>query len=132
MSSDNTGRAIVAAVDGSESARHAARWAAEEATRRHLPLRIVHAVRILPMVYTGGLVASQGFIDDANKLGKDAVATIRAEIADTHPDLDVRTDVVIADPIPTLITESENAAMVVLGSRGLGGFNSAMLVREFR
>jgi nucleotide-binding universal stress UspA family protein len=40
---------VVVGVDGSDSARHAARWAAAEAVHRHLPLRLVQAVK-LPVV----------------------------------------------------------------------------------
>ena len=127
MTNDVTGRAIVAAVDGSESARHAAFWAAAEADHRHLPLRIVNAVKIPVAPYTGGGFVDQGFVDVLVRNGGDVVAGIRADITEIHPGLDVHGDVMVADPVTTLVAESESAVMLVLGSRGLGGF-TGMLV----
>jgi len=127
MSSDITGQAVVAAVDGSESARHAALWAAAEADRRHLQLRLVNAVKIPVVPYTGGRIADQGYVDVLVQNGRDTVKGITADVTEIHPDLEVRSDVVIADPVATLLAESESAAMMVLGSRGLGGFTGILV-----
>ncbi|HXT46213.1 MAG TPA: universal stress protein [Pseudonocardiaceae bacterium] len=43
MQAQQTRRAVVVGVDGSQSALTAVRWAAREASRRRLPLRLVHA-----------------------------------------------------------------------------------------
>ena len=43
MQAHPTGRTVVVGVDGSDSALDAVRWAAREADRRRLPLRVVHA-----------------------------------------------------------------------------------------
>ena len=44
MDDRRVGRAVVAGVDGSESSLQAVRWAAGEAGRRRVPLRLVAAV----------------------------------------------------------------------------------------
>lgn len=69
----------------------------------------------------------QSYIDDLLKLGDTLVAETLADLAESHPDLDIRTDVVIAQPVPALVGESENAALMVLGSRGLGGFKGMLI-----
>jgi nucleotide-binding universal stress UspA family protein len=43
MGENSIRRAVVAGVDGSECGLQAVRWAAAEAARRHLPLRLVSA-----------------------------------------------------------------------------------------
>jgi CBS domain-containing protein len=50
---------IVVGVDGSTSARHAALWAADEAARRHLRLRLVFANNEFAFGSTGGLAPSR-------------------------------------------------------------------------
>jgi nucleotide-binding universal stress UspA family protein len=118
---------IVAAVDGSESARHAALWAAAEADHRHLPLRLVKAIKIPAVPYTGGRTVEQRYIDAMTHDGRDLLAGIKADITEIHPDLEVHSDVVLADPVATLVAESESAAIMVLGSRGLGGFTGILV-----
>jgi len=122
----NTMGPIVVGIDGSDSARVAARWAAAEAVRRHLPLRLVHAVQVPAVPYVGGFM-DQGYFDELEKSGRQQVADVRAEIAELHPDLAVHTEAIIADPVATLIAESRTAHLLVLGSRGLGGFTGILV-----
>jgi len=124
--STNTMGPVVVGVDGSESAGHAARWAAVEAVHRHLPLRLVHAVKVPVGPDIGGLM-DQGYVTELKSAGRELVAGLQAEIVEIHPDLDVHTDVTVADPVTTLIAESETAHLVVLGSRGLGGFTGILV-----
>jgi nucleotide-binding universal stress UspA family protein len=121
------GHPVVVGVDGSESAAHAAHWAAVEATRRHLPLRLVHAVRTPTLTYTGGPFVDQQYVNDMTAEGHHQMAGLTAQITDIHPELDVRTSVVVADPQATLVAESKTAALMVLGSRGLGGFTGILV-----
>ena len=124
--STNTMGPVVVGVDGSDSARHAAQWAAVEAVPRHLPLRLVHAVKLPVVPYRGG-VMDQGYFDGMAEFGRQQLAELQAEIAEIHPDLDIHTEVVIADPVATLIAESGAARLLVLGSRGLGGFTGILV-----
>lgn len=50
-------RSIVAGIDGSRSARTAAMWAADEASKRGLPLRLVHVFTI-PVAKMPGVIPS--------------------------------------------------------------------------
>jgi nucleotide-binding universal stress UspA family protein len=122
-----TERSIVAGIDGSRSARTAARWAADEAAKRGLPLRLVHMFTV-PVVKMPGVIPSSeairaGFVSR----GLEWVSEAREAVLARYPDLVVEIAVREGGPVAALIQESVKATMVVLGSRGLGGF-TGMLV----
>ena len=60
VTSNVVGRHIVAAVDGSPSALDAVRWAADEAARRGMSLRLTHAVNIAAIAYGGAYAWPSG------------------------------------------------------------------------
>jgi nucleotide-binding universal stress UspA family protein len=127
MTSHQPGRRIVAGVDGSECALQAVRWAAAEAARRHLPLRLVSA-------YTwpaGRLIGDPGLGVDYRQILRNAAeeqldTAARAATA-VAPGLDVEQVPVQGFPEPVLQDESADAALVVLGDRGLGGFTGLLI-----
>jgi nucleotide-binding universal stress UspA family protein len=127
MTSNIVGRPIVAAVDGSTSSLHAALWAADEAARLHAPLRLVHAVNFTAFAYIGGAGPPQSFFDDLESDGREQLVQAETAIHQVHPDLAVDVDLQTADPVPALIGESDNARLIVLGSRGLGGFTGILV-----
>ncbi|MDT7716893.1 MAG: hypothetical protein QOH09_2885 [Pseudonocardiales bacterium] len=120
------GRPIVAGVDGSTSALRAAQWAADEAAGRHIPLRLVHGVNTCVLAGTGGVALPQSFFDALEGEGRRMLAEAETAIRQQHPGLDVGVDLYTADPVPTLIDMSEHARLMVLGSRGRGGFTGIL------
>ncbi|MCF2533596.1 universal stress protein [Yinghuangia soli] len=109
---------ITVAVDGSVHADQALRWAAAEAAARGLALRIVHAW--LPMPTPGSRAAGRA---ESRKILDEAEVRARAYA----PDVPVTT-AEIADLVGSaLAVESATAALLVLGSRGRGGFRSLLL-----
>ena len=121
-----TGRPIVVGVDGSTSALHAARWAADVAAARHLPLRLVFASNCYAFGYTGALAPPQSYFDAMQTGGEQLLAAAEAEIRLRHPDLVIAVDLQTAGPIPTLVEQTDDARMLVLGSRGSGGFHGIL------
>ena len=124
----NTG-AFMVGYDGSTMSQTAAHWAAREAVARGLPLVLAHA--FTPPI--GGF--SDGYI---SSVGADVVATMQesadasllemvAALAAAHPQLDVRHQVLVASPSAALIEASNDATLLVVGSRGLGGFRGLIL-----
>ncbi|XVQ90018.1 universal stress protein [Microbispora siamensis] len=115
---------IVVGVDGSAQALCAVDWAAAEAGRRHLPLRIVHiAVRweYNVAIHEPGLEAPR---PEAAGL---EVLRIAEDRARTFASVDVGCRLGIG-PIPaTLLQEAAEAALLVLGSHGTGGFTRLLL-----
>ena len=116
---------IVVGVDGSPESRTAALWAAGEAVDRGRGLTLVHAV--LPPVGSSSFGPSM-------PVGLNIMAEIREgalaeldEIAAGLPGTDIRTHIAVGSPSGALIGASQQAAMVVVGSRGQGGFKGLLL-----
>ena len=115
---------VVAGVDGSADAQLAVDLAAWEADRRHAPLRLVYGFR---PVYVCG-VATIGY--DLDRQVRDLDNMLIAEsarVSRRYPDLPVATEVVQGAPASVLLDESATAQVVVVGSRGRGGFASLLL-----
>lgn len=118
---------IVVGYDGSDQAQAAVDWAAAEARQRRLPLTIVHAV--LPPVnasaFGPGLPVPLDALDEVMGHARrelDTLAT-RSELTG----LEIAIQVEIGSAAGVLIEASQTAAMVVLGSRGRGGFAGLLL-----
>ncbi|MER7699342.1 MULTISPECIES: universal stress protein [unclassified Streptomyces] len=108
---------VIAAVDGSTHSRQALDWATQEAVRRGLPLLIVH---VRPLTRQ---VDEETGRREAEALLGDAVRR-SALIA---PELRPSTLAPLDFPSAALVSLSRDASMVVVGSRGLGGFRSLMI-----
>jgi nucleotide-binding universal stress UspA family protein len=128
MSSNIVGRPIVVGVDGSASALNAAGWAAGEAAFRHVPLRLVHGVHVpvSEAAYIGRLGVPTSFFEILDSDGRRYLADAEAAVRQAYPEVEVDTDLLSGYPVPVLISLSQTARLMVLGSRGLGGFSGLL------
>lgn len=120
--SERTG-VIVVGVDGSDDSLRALTWAIEEATLRGASIRLVHGIDIglsAADPYGGGYVLEQ--LQDAGRLAL-ADAAERCAAAGVESEQMVE----IGSPAYTLVEASKGAGMLVVGSRGHGGFAGLML-----
>lgn len=117
---------VMVGVDGSESALHAVRWAADEARRRGTTLRVVHAYEI-PAGYPPGFVDWHMLHEALAAQGRSWLDRARDAAEETVPGLTVEVLEVRAGAVPTLVGKSEDAALLVLGTRGLGGFTGLLI-----
>ncbi len=125
MTTDRFDGRVVVGYDGSDPSRVAVDWAAEEARLRGRGLTIVHA--LLPSVTSGSLGAGIGPGPDIiGALESQAHEQVEALAAQLQP-LDVQTVVAIGGASGVLLEASETADVVVVGSRGHGGFASLIL-----
>ncbi|MFF2951436.1 universal stress protein [Kitasatospora sp. NPDC057965] len=107
---------IVLGVDP-EPGPMATAWAADEAERRGLPLRLVHAV---PSPAREFRPSDEGSYHKALRARADeALDRAAAEARARHPGLAVTTVVEEDVPAPALCRESARASLVVLGTRRL-------------
>ncbi|MEV6959960.1 universal stress protein [Streptomyces sp. NPDC051207] len=107
--------AITAGVDGTAESLAALDWAAREAVRRGLALRVVHAWRF-QQYDTVGSVDRESQQQAARALADEAARTV----AERHPGLHVSTEVPEGGPADTLARAAADTEMLVLGSRGHG------------
>lgn len=118
---------VVVGVDGSDEARRAVRWAAEEAARRDAALHVVHAwvwpLYKVPLGPAPGAPAGAGLQAQADRVLADAAD----EASAAAPGVPVETSLRVGDAAALLIAESREAALLVLGHRGLGGFAGLLL-----
>ncbi|MGW2089648.1 universal stress protein [Streptomyces sp. NPDC001880] len=109
---------VVVGVDGSEGSLRALDWAAAEAARSRLPMRIVYAS--LWEHYEGLRPAVDNERPGEQVLAENLVASAQDRVRELSPEVDVVADVQPEDPVAALVRESHKAALVVLGSRGRG------------
>lgn len=118
---------VVVGVDGSESALHAARWAAREAARRKTSLRMVHVCHLFPVRHPKQIVLPADYRLAVLDQGRHWLTEAEQAVHHVTPNLAVTADLRDGITAELLIEESRAAQLVVLGSRGLGGFRSLLV-----
>jgi nucleotide-binding universal stress UspA family protein len=120
----STSRVIVG-VDGSEPSRAALRWAAQDAARRGAELVVVHAYdwRVVgARMQVGG-----GYADAMRENAERVVAAAVAEARSSRPSLAVTGRTTVGPAAAVLLDCTEDGDLIVVGSRGRGGFRSLVL-----
>ncbi|TQK49972.1 nucleotide-binding universal stress UspA family protein [Streptomyces sp. SLBN-118] len=113
---------VTVGLDGTPESLAAARWAADEAERRKLTLRLLHAWPLLVPEPTH--VPSEM---DQNYWAKRIVHNARAELQTRHPGLSIVGNLVADDAQTALLQAASESEMIVLGSRGLEPVESYFL-----
>jgi nucleotide-binding universal stress UspA family protein len=125
MTQELRARPVVVGVDASQAALRATRFAAEEATRRSVPLWIVHALAVFE-----GMTAPPEELDVPGLLDAGAQTLVQAmadSVGGLVPAHHVHTSVVEGHPVEVLRHASSDASLVVLGGRGVGGIEGLLL-----
>ena len=117
---------IIVGVDGSDCSRRALRWAADEARRRNAQLIPIN-ISPSPLVthFIGGYPAAHQ---------PEYLDLLRADLSQTvttvlgpDPQLKIDPAVVRGNPAKVLIDLSADADLLIVGTRGLGGFAGKLL-----
>lgn len=116
---------LVVGVDGSDASLTATDWAADQAVRLGLPLRIVHASRWER--YEGSVPVWSLNRPSGQVLAENIAATAAERARRRAPGLKVTTDVLVEDTASALVKEGRSAAAVVVGSRGRSEFADLLL-----
>ncbi len=114
---------VVVGIDGSEHSHFALEWAMRYASLRRLPLTVITVVEENTPGWGGMMtVISNGpSLDLARDAAKEAVAKTAALLADDAPS-SVLVQAYLGVPAEVLIREPQDAELLVVGSRGAGGF----------
>jgi nucleotide-binding universal stress UspA family protein len=136
-----TTESIVVGVDGSAGSAAALRWALAEARLRGVPLKVIHAYEA-PRLALGdlGLAGPVTAVppitaEDLDRLRDASESEARRVIEETleqadakaTDDLDVRRELIEGPAAQVLLDAGREAALLVVGSRGRGGFAGLLL-----
>ncbi|MEU4474354.1 universal stress protein [Micromonospora sp. NPDC023888] len=119
---------ILVGYDGSTDASMAVQWALEEARHSGQPVRLAYVFEWLTVAgWVGPGVAPGVWPDEtARRQVEDLVRKATADAAATHPGLTITGEVYDGPPALVLQERSAKAGMLVLGSRGHGGFGGLL------
>ena len=121
---------ILVGIDGSEHSRHALEWAVREAALRHTPLTVLSVHQTVASYWTGSPVTYPGDSELTTKLQQvveeetDSVLK-QADEASRPPSVTIKA--LTGLPAEELLRAAEGADMIVVGSRGAGGFKRLLL-----
>jgi nucleotide-binding universal stress UspA family protein len=113
---------IAIGVDGSKLSELALAWAITEGRLRRATVRVMTAWE-----YPAVVAGMEGVLDDSNVevAARHTQAVVLGRVP--HEDVDVTAEVVHGSGSAVLIDASKQADLVVVGSRGYGGFAGLLL-----
>jgi len=120
---------IVVGIDGSHNASRALEWAMAEAATRKTPLTVITVNSVPASYWTGKPVPFAGDDEKVAEIRKAAeakVEEIAASLGDSRPE-SVTVTALTGFPAETLIEASRDSDLVVVGTRGGGGFATLMV-----
>ncbi|MFF0428638.1 universal stress protein [Streptomyces sp. NPDC004520] len=115
-------RSIVVGLDGTEQAKAAAEWAAEEALLRGTGVHLVYAKEPVPEA-----MLSLAPRESEDAWAEEMVARVADGLRERHHGLTVTTRLLPAGPVPGLVAAAEESELLVIGSRALGGVAGYLL-----
>ncbi|MET9342896.1 universal stress protein [Nonomuraea sp. NPDC003804] len=116
---------IVVGTDGSPDAAVAVAWAAGDAERKGARLHVVHVVDYAR--YSTPRFSSMNLQDELTKAGQALLEHTAMDVRDNRPGLAVTTQLAVGHPVAELSVLSEDAAELVVGTRGLNALAGAVL-----
>lgn len=118
---------VVAGVDGSEASEPALGYAFAHAAATGSGLTAVHTWWWEPLK---GVNQDEPWTGDWNQIASQEETLVAESLAgwsEKYPDVPVRRHVVRGDPVVELLGQSHGASLLVVGSRGRGGFAGLLL-----
>jgi len=121
---------IIVGIDGSERSRRALEWAINEAAVRQAPLTVLTVHPTVIGYWSGAPIAYPGdedLVERSRKLAQEETddTLAKADLKPGPPSVTVRA--VNGLPADALLQAAADADMIVVGSRGAGGFKRLLL-----
>ena len=119
---------IIVGVDGSGHSQRALEWAMHEAAVRQVPLTVLTVNEAVRGYYSSMAVYADDPVrtEDARKLAQAETDEVLARLDEPRP-ASVTVEAVHGFPVEELINAGKDADMIVVGSRGAGGFTRLMM-----
>jgi nucleotide-binding universal stress UspA family protein len=120
---------IVVGIDGSDHAHRALDWALKEAAAHHAPLTVVTVHDVAVSAWTGNPIVLPPDQDELEKIRRQVEEMVANAVTQAGqpepPSITVRAVIGVAGRV--LIEASRDADLLVVGSRGGGGFAHTLL-----
>jgi nucleotide-binding universal stress UspA family protein len=119
---------IIVGIDGSDHSQRALEWAVHEAAIRDAPLTVITVYQAVAGLWGGPMLYPQdsGLSARAREDAEEATEKAMANAGGARP-ASVTVREIRGIPAEELVRASEDADMVVVGSRGTGGFARLLL-----
>jgi nucleotide-binding universal stress UspA family protein len=128
MATDSRAECVVVGVDGSPASALAMAWAARYAKAMRASIRLVMAWHYpAPVGPAPAGVAPASVTEEVEQAKRAELDKAVAATFGDPPPVKVETKIVYGHPSKVLIDESADADLLVVGSRGHGGFTGMML-----
>jgi nucleotide-binding universal stress UspA family protein len=114
---------ILVGIDGSHHSERALEWAMKEAALRHQPLKVL-AVHPVTTGWTGHAVPypeDADLVEPTRAAAQEVTDKVLAGLGEARPE-SVTVEAVSGIPAEAILDAAADADMIVLGSRGTGGF----------
>ncbi len=120
---------ILVGIDGSTHSRRALEWAIKEAAHRHAPLTVLTVHPTYRGFWNAGVEypGDAALIADARKAVQEETDDALAKFAEDARPPEVTVLAVDGSPAEQILHAGADADMIVLGSRGAGGFSKLLL-----
>jgi nucleotide-binding universal stress UspA family protein len=118
---------IVVGVDGSPGAQAALAWACTEARLRVGTVHMVCAFQEPLGLASGAISSAEAIVELRSALAADAERILEEARASAPDDVEVTGEAVLAPPAQALVASAGDGDLLVVGSRGRGGFRSLLL-----
>jgi len=115
---------IIVGIDGSDRSRQALEWAVNEAAVRHAPLTVLTVDQPLNSYWGGPLEypEDQDLTEKAREEAQQETDSVLEKLDEAARPRSVTVRAVPGLPAVELVRASADADMIVVGSRGAGGF----------
>jgi nucleotide-binding universal stress UspA family protein len=127
MNEQQTMPTVLVGVDGSDDALRAVRWAAAEADRRQLPLRLVLAFTWVAEPDFEMRTGDEPYRNMLLEQARARLAQAASTAAEQGPGLAVQQQLIVGYPAEVLAAEARRARLLVLGDRGLSRIEGVLV-----
>lgn len=118
---------VLVAIDGSPGSASAIAFGVEEARRRSAAIRLIHVWHAPTLLGGGQWILPPEIEARIGGSVQELVDAASARARELGPELDIAADAVQGPVIPSLVAASADADILIVGSRGHGGFAELLL-----
>jgi nucleotide-binding universal stress UspA family protein len=120
---------IIVGVDGSSHSRRALDWAINEAAIRHAPLTVLTVQQTMRSFWAGPMIYPEDveLAEHDRKIAQDETDEALGKLAEDAQPPEISVLAVPGLPAEEILGEARDADMIVVGSRGAGGFKKLLM-----